>query len=103
MSRARSSNSTATPKGIDQAEQDREQEPAGHRLGDAEIAQEADGVVQALADEQHQDADGDGEKGVDPQDAVDKLHDCPLWLGLDRAPLAERAWYHPEYPSQSNP
>ena len=63
--------------GIQQAEQDGEQQPAGDRLRDAEFAQEADLLVQPLADEQHDDADGDGEEGLDVEDAVLQLHRMP--------------------------
>jgi hypothetical protein len=54
---------------IEQTEQDREEESARNRLRDVEFTQETDPVIQPLADKQHDDADGHGEKGINAENA----------------------------------
>jgi hypothetical protein len=58
----------------DQGEQHREQQPAGDRFRNAEVAQETNVVVQPLADEQDDDADRHGQERLDPQNTVQELH-----------------------------
>jgi hypothetical protein len=67
-------------------EQHRQQQPARHRLRNAELPKKADSVIQPLADEQHDDAEREGQKRPDLRGAVLEFdHSAMPWVQAGRA------------------
>jgi len=66
-----------TGQRIDEGRNDGQQQAPRDRLRNAELSQDADGIVQPLADEQHEDAEGDGQERIDVQYTVVEFEHGP--------------------------